>query len=369
MSDRKKYMFLLILLLCFLVGCNAVFIEDDIVDEAIRQGIITPIAEHATREIQWDVIRIGSIEQHLSYHVMPFFPERRSLGFSGYGGEFSGAYVSVNDRVSAGDLLAELFTTSEALEIERDRLVLRYNQHQARFETENQTLGREIARSSGLHREQLEHQLQQLIFYSNNYSEYLLGRINNINCYLVGEQIHAPFDGIITYVSRLEAGDYIHSPGQAIFEIACDSILHFSVTGSTTVIRHGDTFYIRQQSGNLEIYVQVISDPLASRARASEMQFILAAVCQDSMDEILDDAELTLLDLASIPFGLSTSIPLAVDAVLASRDAIHEEDDRNFVFIYEGGNLLKRYVTLGVQFGNDVQILAGLEPGQKVMLP
>jgi hypothetical protein len=103
--------------------------------------------------------------------------------------------------------------------------------------------------------------------------------------------------------------------------------------------------------------------------QTDEMTFRLAAVCASEFLQILSEAGFTALDLAETSFRLTTYLPLATNAIIAPRSAIHPEDGRYFVFVYENGNLLKRYVTLGVRFGDEVQILYGLEPGQKVMLP
>lgn len=383
MLGRKTFICVLLLLTCFMTACNTVFAPTDLVAEAIEQGIIVPIAEQGTREIQWDTVRIGNIEQQLYYHVLAFFPERRTLRFERYGGTFSGMHVSAGDRVSAGDLLAEQSFALEAIEIERDRIALRYEQFQTRFAAELQSrnykseetraaldnYGIQSHESLLLRLAQQELELQRFIFENNNYRDYLRRRLSDIDNYLDGEQIYAPFNGTITYAGELAPGEYIQSLGRAIIEIVCDSVVHFTVTGPPTVIRYGDTFTIREQGGNLEFYVRVISDPLAGRARANEMSFRLAAVCQETFYKTLAEAGLTVLDLAGIPFRLSIGIPLAMDAILVPHSAIHPEDGRNFVFVYDNGNLLKRYVTLGIRFGNDVQILIGLEPGQKVMHP
>jgi len=372
-SDKSVFSLILASLFLFLLSaCSIAHTPANTVEDATRQGIIVPITEQTTRELELGTTRVGDIEQHLQYHVLPVFPNRRALAFDRYGGVFSGPYVSANSRVYVGELLAtQSFTQQEPIEIERDLIALQYSRHQARTQTELLTRNQEIAESRRANSSDLalqEHRLQQFIFDSDNYSDYLRGRLDALDKYLASEELYAPFDGMVVYATMLDAGTYIENPGRTIVEIVCDSIVHFAVTAPPTVIRYGDQFTIRQQGGNLEFHVKVISDPLASRPRANEMQFILAAVCHDTMQETLDAAGLTAFELANISFTLTTSIPLAIDAVLAPRDAIHPEDGRYFVFVYDNGNLLKRYVTVGVQFGNDAQILAGLTPGQKVML-
>jgi multidrug efflux pump subunit AcrA (membrane-fusion protein) len=48
--------------------------------------------------------------------------------------------------------------------------------------------------------------------------------------------------------------------------------------------------------------------------------------------------------------------------------AVHEEDRRTFVYIYDEGRLGKRYVQAGFTGGGYVQIISGLEAGVRVVI-
>jgi hypothetical protein len=356
------------------------------VEEAIDSGIIVPIADRGARQIEWEYIREGNLEQHFIFPVTTFFPERRILTFERHSGVFSGVYASIGDRVTSGVLLAEQLFAQEALEIERDRIQLQYEQFNNRFAQEYQWRTRELEETQFaldshenesnelllLKLAQQELHFEQFIFENNNRRQYFRRQLSRIDEDLKGEQIFAPFDGVIIYTSEIEAGETIElfrGTARPIAEIINDDIVHFTVSAPPTVIRFGDIFTLSDTDDNLFFDVKVISDPLASGTVADNMVFRLAAVCEITFKETLAEAGLTNLDLRDISFRLSASIPLAMDAVLVNHNAIHPEDTRNFVFVYEDGNLLKRYVTLGIRFGSDVQILFGPEPGQKVMLP
>ena len=64
----------------------------------------------------------------------------------------------------------------------------------------------------------------------------------------------------------------------------------------------------------------------------------------------------------------STDFVLSRGDVLLPAAAVQPEDVRDFVFVYNEGMLGKRYVQTGARHGGMVQIIAGIEPGEMVVI-
>jgi hypothetical protein len=67
-------------------------------------------------------------------------------------------------------------------------------------------------------------------------------------------------------------------------------------------------------------------------------------------------------------FTAQMEVVLAASSVTLPMAAVHEEDRRTFVYIYDEGRLGKRYVQAGFSGGGYTQIISGLEAGARVVI-
>ena len=343
--------FLCLVLLC---SCNTVIIPTADLATAIEEGIIASADGHAVRQVNLVDVQFRNIYRQFDFHAQVYFPNTRQLSFARYGGEYSGAYVSVGDRVMAGDLLAEQSFIFETTEIERDRLLVDFAAFENRAERDRNRITNVLER---------ERFFLQSVITRRDFERRLSILENIIN----PDQLIAPINGVVTYIHKTGEIRY----GLRIAEIIDDDIAAFTVSAPPTIVRYGDVFPLAVQTQELSLSfdVKVISDPLAAQNAENNMTFILSVVCMETFNAAMADANLTNLDLRDASIGFSLTVPMATNTLMIPRRAVFPEDGRHFVYVYENGNYLKRYIIEGMRYGNDVQILFGLEPGQRVVLP
>ena len=363
-------------------GVPAVQIERELANLA-DAGVLLPINpyEVQTQNVLLYEVRLGNIERTFGIFANVVFP-RQNLHFSRTNGDFSGLMVSPGQRVAAGDVIAALTFDTEALEIERASIVSQINNFEVEFRERDSSRQSELAAlrlrlefADTGSREHLVIQLaleelsrEQFLFESNITRQNLQERLLDIDTRIAGDVIFAPFCGVIISVTHITPGTFINT-WPVIATIIDDSNINFTISGGTDVIRFGDVFTIQALNWELNsMDVRVVSDPLATGRREPNLQFTLVPVDPHAMAEDMRIRNLQPHELENIRFRADIQVYLAINSVLVNRRAVLPEDIRNFVFVYEDGRLMKRYVEVGVRFDSDIQILSGLYPGQKVVL-
>jgi multidrug efflux pump subunit AcrA (membrane-fusion protein) len=263
-----------------------------------------------------DLIRRRDIPAHI------FFPVQSHMYFEQSGEYFSGVLAEVGQQVYAGDLLATLSFEPELLEIERLQLLFQI-EHAAAVSDE----------------------------------EALRRRLKEVDDLLAGHALYAPHDGIITYVHTGEPGPLSGRP--RIATVTDDSTVLFYLDDSPLYVRFGDELIIEALGEFPQRFsARVVTDPLVLESGGAQMRFLLAPGEDFTAN----------LSLGTV-FRAYPYFVMAYDALLIHRRALHSEGTRRFVYVYDDGRLQKRYVTLGATLGTAVQILTGLEEGQRVVLP
>ena len=143
----------------------------------------------------------------------------------------------------------------------------------------------------------------------------------------------------------------------------------FTASALPYVMRFGEIMTVRPFQGDMYFTMQVVSDPLTRPlTRDRFFDFRLAPLCMDEFFDILRQYDVSTLDLSGIHLRAQPVLPWVLDAVVVHNRAITAEGPRNYVLLYEDGAISKRYVLIGVTLDGYVQILAGLEPGQQVVV-
>jgi hypothetical protein len=163
----------------------------------------------------------------------------------------------------------------------------------------------------------------------------------------------------------------IPEAGLAILTVVDDGEVHFYVNGRRDVFRFGALLEARPLgAGGPVLNLVVAEDALARPVSRDGSQAIMLRPANeaDFWGELAAHG-LRPRDLPDIGFRVEAPMTLAANAVLTHTRAVQTEGVRRFVFVYDGGNLRRRYVDVGAVQGDTIQILAGLEPGQWVVRP
>ena len=360
--------------------------ETGTVDSAISQGLISPIeARTEDRGFTFLEVQRGALQRQVIMPVNVSFRNIEHLSFENYGGIYSGTFVGVpgfpGTRVYAGERLAEQVLRATELQlIDRDILAREIVLFENQFAEENirweqdLSVAREAVESANelaasiLRLELLELQFQRFMRDSRETRRVLNERLEEAETEIGIEVIYAPFDGVLTAISSLNANATVAS-GHRFFSIADDSQLNFYVNALPIVMRYGNIHPILDLENGITFYAKVVSDPLAFRPPDSMMDFTLRPIDEDALLRDLAELGMDYYDFAiSARLQLTATDTLAYDTLFVHTQAIRIGNRREYVYIYNDGLISRRYIVRGIQFTHYVQILMGLEEGQRIVV-
>ena len=385
-GHRGRFGLIAFFMLVFLGACGA-HAQADGISAAIADRIIVPEGQQLSEPaINLISVQRGAIEGTVQLPATIEFPSVRTLSFSGSGGLFSGAYITEpGTTVQEGDLLAEQFFQEHDLEPQRIagyRQAFQLEQFEGRFVSDYRSRTQEIAEARNalntadegdseimaLRLAVLELALERFLFERDATRRNMQERLANTHNTMSGEQLYAPFDGILTGISQVTAGSTV-SPGHSFFTIVDDGFFWFRVNASPDMVKYGKTYTMVSTDGRLSFEVIIVSDPLISGSRANSIEFILKPADISALEDSLRELDLTIFDMDAMSFLLTVEETFVTDALILPARSLRQEDQRESVLIYDDGRLKKRYIARGIQFRNDVEILMGVSEGQKVALP
>jgi multidrug efflux pump subunit AcrA (membrane-fusion protein) len=364
------------------MGCNAASdAGPDGLTAAVAEGLLT-LPESGERVIDYPMVQValGDILRSSDLSVRLESAVQRDLHFKNDGGRFSEVYVGLWDFVREGDVLAEIVFDNEALLAERGQILLRINQFEEQYINDRMNwLNRLHAAQEytadpheseweihQLHYMRLEIEYERFEYQQQLRRDELAKQLKDVDERLEGEQLTAPFDGLISYAlpGRIDAP--VHT-WQRIFTITDVSAYFFTLNASKDIVRYGDVFAVSGRSGEIVFDVRVVSDPVSPLLPQNTYTYWLSPV-DTSFEQLMAAHGLELTDLRGIGFT-ATPLNMAVrDVMVLPRRAVLPEDKKSFVYLHEDGIFKKRYVQTGFGFGDEVQIISGLEVGQWVVL-
>ena len=191
-----------------------------------------------------------------------------------------------------------------------------------------------------------------------------VARQNVENC-----TIRAPFDGIIVSKDA--------QPGEMVSPISAGG--GYTRTGIATVV----------DMGSLEVEVDVGESYIARVAPGQRVQTVLDAYpdwrISSKVRTVIPTADrqkatvkvrisFNELDPRILPdmgvkvsFLENTPDSSDVDAVLVPRDAVRRDGEQSYVFVVKDGRLERRAVRAGRERGTEIEVVAGLRPGEQVV--
>lgn len=172
--------------------------------------------------------------------------------------------------------------------------------------------------------------------------------------------ITAPFGGYITMI-KINVGEMV-SPGVPLIGLADLSQFHASgFVGQ-------DLSFSLHDGQEVEIHVQVGAETVTLPGR-------IIAIGQ-AVDQTFRTYQVKILcgrgreELKGGMMGealVKTRVSQAGHPVIP-RDALLEENGRSFVYVVDGGRVARREVKTGVDNGDQVEIVSGLQPGERIVV-
>lgn len=374
---------LLCLPACALLQANPAPSAGNEFQNAVSNGLIAQVDSLEVKDTDYNLAEavIGRLSRNYDVKVSLFSPVRRDLYFKHDGGRLKKVYVSTNNRVSKGDVLAEIVFDQESLLAEREQLMLRISQSEKQFDNDNAQRQNTLEQMKndfrpGMSDEETELQSLRLQRQELDYRKFVYQyeqtckaqnkQLAEIDEKLAGEQILSPYDGVIKFAFNAKENSLVRSWTKAI-TVEDDSIIQFALQGPIDIIRYGDVFTVTDNK-ELSFEARVVYDPILTDTREGQYTYVIAPTDKEAFTQMMTENNLTLQNLNSR--GLVGS-PLAFEAdnvLIVPRNAIQPEDTKQFVYLYEDGIIKKRYVQTGLTYMDEIQILTGLQAGQLVVL-
>jgi RND family efflux transporter MFP subunit len=247
------------------------------------------------------------------------------------------ASFAIGQRVSAGEILVRL--RADELDARREQAAAGLARVRRNFERESALLAQGATTAETVRN--LEDELRL--------AEARLAEAETMLTYTV---VKAPFDGIIT-TKNVRRGD-LATPGLPLLTLEGDGVLrvHVQVPDSLTLIEMGDVIPLDSRGERLHgtlVEWSPAADP-ASRTRLAKLELPASAPVRSGQ-------------------YVRVLWPASHESVLwAPRDAVARRGQIDQVFAIDEGTARLRIVKLGLVQPDRVQILAGLEPGESVVL-
>ena len=425
----KLSLFALCIFVVLLVGCTSqpttAFENMDIL---IAEGVIATfnLEYAAPQALNLTQVKRGDIVQLQAFPINVVFPQTYHLHFSvetfngdnsaitplardyGY---FSGVDLEEGQIVNAGDFIAELtFEVPETIAIARHALALERRQFEGEFEAEQQrrrqemealqvSIGASIGRASEMYSLRLnraELSYAQFVINGENSRQSFDNRLLQIDAPIQTERLYAPISGRITWLTPNASPRYMRDfgvtrlAGRRVVSIRNDEEMQFIVHVPIHALRFGDVIQVGQAAGEAYFYANVVTDVFTQNMIREGNHDVRLAPAEGEWERFIEavkEEQGADFDLGHFLDNLAlrarTVTYWVTDGILVERSAIRTELGREFVMLYEDGDLSRRYVITGfnghIEVPRDdgdgyrrvqvVQILSGLNPGQWVAIP
>lgn len=172
-------------------------------------------------------------------------------------------------------------------------------------------------------------------------------------------QLHAPFPGVITE-KHTERGEWLNSSDPALTLVALDKILLDVQIPQA---------YFSSIKNALEI--TLYPDTAPDSAITAEIHTVVPFGQQQTRTFLtrFKPKQASPLLLPGTSARIHLSFTTGEESVLISKDAVlHHADNGNSVFVITDNKAIRRTVKLGDIKGNKVQILSGIEAGERVVI-
>lgn len=290
---------------------------------SVRVEVVEPGGERSGEDV------VGTVES-----------ERTAVIEAKVAGTVADVRVRPGERVAAGEVMVLLDAPEVAAR--RDQALAQYNRAESEFQKFQQLIQSKAI--SQIDFDRVEGEFRRAT-----------AALEEAETMVDYTKVSAPFDGIVS--RRMADPGSQAAPGRGLLVLEDDSRLQFAAEVPEGLV---DTLEIGQP---LEVAINVLGAPLTAEvveispsANPASRTFLVKAK--------LPPAE----GLRSGQFG-RTRIPLAQSAVLTvPSSAVVRRGQLEMLFIEREGRAAMRLVRSGRVFGERVEIVSGLEPGERVVV-
>jgi macrolide-specific efflux system membrane fusion protein len=374
---------LIVILFLFPTGCGVFPSEEE--------ALVPPLA--VPEEIIYKTVeaKTGYIEKSIKGTATFVSFDERNIFFENNSGRLKELYAKIGDNVKKGDLIAELLTDNIEREIANQEIVvdskqkdLNYTKSIADIEinmSEDQVKELEKKYNTMLNipeaysLNEIESTKKEIESHKSIFEKLKLSWSNQLelkkddlesaklvleglrkdvqNCRLI-----SPVDGKITYTASLKEGEF----ADAYITIA-------------TIAKPGDLQlkYKGLNANKFELSMKVDIQTNSGKKCTGEVVLTESSVPVEEMEKY-DDTVLIKPDeiLEGIERGESADIKLVLksadNALIIPKSAVKKYMGRDIVYVLEGNLRAERYVEIGIESINEVQVLEGIKVGEMVVI-
>jgi len=345
-TNRSNHSFIrflaLSLTVCMLIstlsGCYFLPAEEDILTPPLKEPEAVTYRTHtvSTGDLEYFVQGKGYIESVSS----------ETLQFGNVSGKLTDIYVKAGDEITEGQLIAELESGDLKYSIQEQQISVKISETNLK-----------VAQKGG------DPNSIDIAKYNLELARMKLQKLKD---QLEARRLYAPFDGVIVYMSDVRPGDTI-SAYKTIAQVADPNDLRISfVHDELTKLVHGMVLDIRiadlvTVTGTV---VQVPADVPASAPEADKKSVKISLDAKPSDYPELKNYEYKIGDSVYV----SVLLDSRTDVVVLPTSYIQKVNTRRYVKVLNNGIPEERDIQLGLQSGNVVEIVSGLEPGEVIII-
>ena len=304
-----------------------------------EEGVLAPPLLN-TPEISYRVIAAaaGVIEDKVTVGGVFIYPSQHSLKFRFRSGPLRGIYVRYGDEVTPGQLVAELDTDRLQLDVQRQEIMLR----KAELKAERSL----AAAADRFSREDaaLDVELERL-------------RLRQLREELAKSRLVAPVAGEVVYIAPLGEGEPVEA-FRTVIQIADPTEILLAYNGpkrSEFALGADVTVDIRGEKYAGEVVMTPLNVP---RDAPDEMRELILVRVDGLPDEVEKGDTATVVLIRT----------RRDDVVVLPRNLVQTYLGRRFVYVLTDGLREERNVEVGIQTPTQVEVVAGLEIGEEVVV-
>ncbi|NLD51087.1 MAG: efflux RND transporter periplasmic adaptor subunit [Clostridiaceae bacterium] len=372
-----------LLLFLFMTGCG-VFPDEE---EALAPPLAVP------EEVKYKTVdvRKGYIENTVKCNGT-FVPYNEiNLFFRNNSGRLKKLYTSAGTKVKKGDILAELITEDIERHIAEQEIALdskekdltysksvadieikmsedKLSELKRKYEAMNKIAGAYSENEIESIKNELDSQkslLEKLKLNLSNQLELKKNDVKTARLALEGlrkdlekSRLLSPSDGVITYVDSLKEGEYVEA---------------FKTVVSVAEPKNLQLKYKGLEAYKFELGMKVDIKTDSGEELKGEVVLNEGSV---PVEEIEKYRETVIIKVDRVPEGTNSGERADIKLVLDSKDnvvvvpkrALQKYMGKDIVYVLEDDMRSERYVEKGIESVDEVQILKGVEPGEKVVV-
>jgi multidrug efflux pump subunit AcrA (membrane-fusion protein) len=336
-SLNIQHMIMMLVIMLALSGCSLLPVEG----EALQPPLIQPTEE----EFDFVEVAKGNIQTFLRGTANFVASNSEALSYKTTSGRLKSINVTVGQEVEAGDLLVELETGDLEHQINLQRL---------NVERKGLEYKKALIEGSG----PIDLRLREINLEQENMV------LDSMESRFEDSLLYSPITGIVTFVEKLDTGGYINAYQSIITVVDPTSMqLTYIAIDSKEIIpiQAGmpATLKYRGQEYTGKVLQSPSNAPIAADNTQAESNAVKIIVGMDKQPE-------------GVQIGHSAELVIELqkrdNVIVLPRSALRSYMGRNYVQIAEGERRKEVDVEVGLVTPTEVEIVKGLEEGQKVIL-